>query len=185
MIGVLPTSLDINGRDYEINTDFRIILMILAAMVDEELDDNERAYVMLELLYDEIPEDTEEAMKQAAWFIDGGRDYSQVKREKPVMDWEQDEELYMAAISKLCGGKDIRLTDYMHWWSFLGLFGEIQDGKFAQIVNIRAKLNSGKDLDKTEKKFYKDNKKIIDIPKRLTREEKAEKEAIERAMRGE
>ena len=35
MIGLLPTSLEIDGEQYEINTDFRIVLLIFEAYAED------------------------------------------------------------------------------------------------------------------------------------------------------
>lgn len=37
MIGELPESVEINGKEFEIEPDFRIILTILSSFEDEEL----------------------------------------------------------------------------------------------------------------------------------------------------
>ena len=56
----LPTSLDVNGKEYRIRTDFRVILDILSAMNDpdifepdmtEEEKNQERALTLLQILY--------------------------------------------------------------------------------------------------------------------------------------
>lgn len=42
MIGLLPTSLEIDGEQYEINSDFRIALLIFEAYADKELTYGEK-----------------------------------------------------------------------------------------------------------------------------------------------
>ena len=64
----LPTSLRIGGVDFSIRTDFRAILDILIALNDNELDENDKAYVMLKIMYEKCeeipPEHIEEALKK-------------------------------------------------------------------------------------------------------------------------
>lgn len=43
----LPHSIELGGEQYEIRTDYRAILDILRAMADPELDENDRAEVLL------------------------------------------------------------------------------------------------------------------------------------------
>lgn len=172
MIGLLPTSLEVNGVDYKINSDYRVALLILSAFNDNELNEYEVLRVVIECLYvDEIPQDDiEEAYNKAVWFLDCGDTVSKPHNSKPVYDWEQDEQMIFSSINKVAG-KEVRAVDYMHFWTFVGLFNEIGDGMFASVVNIRQKRNKGKKLDKSEQEFYKQNREIITLKKRYTRQE--------------
>ena len=49
----LPTSLNISGVDFSIRTDFRVIIDILIAMNDPELDEQAKAVVMLQILFED------------------------------------------------------------------------------------------------------------------------------------
>ena len=76
MIGVLPKTLSVNGIEYDIRSDFRDVLKIVCAFNDPELQDEEKIYVCLFILYtdfDRIPKDDYEAAFEAAMdFIDHG-----------------------------------------------------------------------------------------------------------------
>ena len=50
-IGSLPTSLTINGKPYEIRSDFRVGLNIIQAFTDPELSKSEKIEVLLICLY--------------------------------------------------------------------------------------------------------------------------------------
>ena len=45
MIGNLPTALEIDGKEYAIRSDFRVILRIYSAFADPELDEREKCHV--------------------------------------------------------------------------------------------------------------------------------------------
>ena len=47
----LPASVEINGNDYEIRSDYRAILDILEAINDPELTDSDRAEAVLRIFY--------------------------------------------------------------------------------------------------------------------------------------
>ena len=47
MLGCLSRTLDVNGKRYDIRTDFRSILRVIAAFNDDELSDAEKLYVCL------------------------------------------------------------------------------------------------------------------------------------------
>lgn len=161
----LPTSVMLNDVEYELRTDFRAVLDVMEAMNDPELDEHMKAVVMLKIMYPdyrEIPaECLEAAMKKACDFIDCGVE----KKEKSgprMIDWAKDAALMAPAVNKIAG-KEVRTAPYVHWWTFYGMFGEIQEGLFFDILLIRQKMADKKRLDKQEMKFYKANKDIIDL----------------------
>lgn len=175
MIGQLPTSLNVNGKELEIRTDYRTCLLILQAFSDVELQDYEQQIIMLKCLYKDYDlltdEDYEEAVNQAIWFLDCGKSIQEPpKYSKPTYDWQQDEQMIFSGINKVAG-KEIRSLEYMHFWTFIGLFNEIGEGMFSSVVNIRNKKNKGKKLEKYEQEFYRDNKNIIDLKKKRTASE--------------
>ena len=104
----LPTSLNISGVDFSIRTDFRAIIDILIAMNDPELDEQAKAVVMLQILFEDwqsIPaECLDEACQKASEFIDCGQSDDNPNRPKPrLMDWEQDGDMIVPAVNKVAG----------------------------------------------------------------------------------
>ena len=178
MIGVLPTSLEVGGRLLPIRTDFRDILSQFEMLNDPELTDKEKAYICCRNLYEcEIePKDFVEAVEKIYWFINGGG----IPKDEPapvrIIDWEKDERLIMPSISKTVGVVDVRELPYMHWWTFLGAFGEIGEGLLSTILNLRRKKAKGEKLEKWEEKYIRENRELIEI---LTKEEKAAIEETE------
>ena len=65
----------------------------------------------------------------------------------------------------------------------------IGDGLYSNIINIRQKRSKGKKLEKYEQEYYRENKKLIDLPAHLTEEQQKasddEKERLEKLLRGE
>lgn len=178
MIGQLPRTLEVGGVPYPIETDFRNILPILTAMNDPDLSDRQKLYIALKRLFrdslEQIPgKHMEEAALQMRWFIDCGQEYEERKPSKRMIDWEQDEPVLFPAINKVAG-TETRALQYLHWWTFMGYFMEIEDGVFSQVLAIRQKLAKGKALEKWEKEFYRNNKSMCEIRKRYSAEEQAE-----------
>lgn len=166
-----PTSLNIGGVEYEIRTDYRVILDLLMALNDPELSDSDNkmsAYmqsrVILEIMFpdcDNIPQGhIQEALNKVAEFIDMG--IGDDSKKPKTMDWEQDAAIIIPAINKVLN-KEIRAEKYMHWWTFLGAYMEIGEGLFSNIIHIRQKKAKGKKLEKWEQDFYKENKSLIDF----------------------
>lgn len=188
MIGYLPKKININGTDRAIRSDFRTALLIFQAYNDVELSDEEKALTMLECLYEDYdsipPEDIQEAVNMATWYLDGGGipdDNSKQRQVKKVMDWEQDEKLVFSAVNKVAGF-ETRAVEYMHWWTFLGYFNEIGESLFTTVINIRQKKNKRKKLEKHEEEFYKENRSLIDLKVRYTAEEQAELDRLNKIL---
>lgn len=179
MIGSLPTTLEIDGKEYGIRTDFRVVLIIFQALNDPDLTEDEKNMVILCSLYEEVPENAQEALNKAVWYMDGGQTFK--SSEKRVMDWEQDEQMIFSAVNKVAGF-ETRTKEYIHWWTFLGFFNEIEEGLFSTVVNIRKKRNQGKKLDKTEEEFYKRNRELVNLKKRLSKEEQADLDEVNKLL---
>lgn len=172
MLGMLPQTLNINGRAYKIRSDYRDILQIIAAFGDKELSDEEKAYVCLKRLFvamESIPKsDYQDAYEAAVTFIECH--ISDRKPSPKVVNWEKDEQLIFPAINKVAG-MEVRAVPYMHWWTFLGYFQSIdREDIWGFILTIRQKRSKGKKLEKYEKDFLNANRDICEVE---FREEKA------------
>ena len=180
MIGQLPRELEVNGRMYAIRTDFRDVLNILCAFSDPELEDGEKVYTCLYILFedfDSIPDgDLEAAFTAALSFIDNGAKPEEKKFPR-VMDWEQDENLLFPAINKVAGC-EVRSAEYIHWWTFIGYYMEISEGVFSNVISLRMKKAKGKKLEKWEQEFWNANKGACVLAPKLTAEEQAAKDRL-------
>lgn len=179
MIGQLPAALEVCGRLYPIRSDYRAALIIFQAYSDPELTNKEKAMACIECLYKEpIPAaHLTEALKAAIWYLDGG-DMETRDMHVQVLDWEQDEKMIFSAVNKVAG-HEVRTDDHMHWWTFIGYLSEIGEGLLAEIMHIRWKRGRGKQLDKSEREFYRENSNIIRIKQRLSAEQQAENDYVD------
>ena len=87
----LPTSVEINGMEFPIRYDFRVILDIFEALNDPELDDQERSFVVLHMFYPDFERltDYNTAIHEMFRFINMDQKEEQKKQPK-LVDWEQD-----------------------------------------------------------------------------------------------
>ena len=186
MIGDLPESVKVGGRTRAIRTDFRDILRIIEAFNDPELEPSEKVFVCLFILYKDfdgiLPEEYQEAYKQAVKFIDLGEDPDENSSPR-VMDWEQDEKILFPAINEVAGF-ETRSRKHLHWWTFMGYFMEIHDGTFSQVVTLRQKRAKGKKLEKWEREFWTANKKLCKLRPKLTLEEERQKAKLRALLDG-
>ena len=167
----LPTTVEVNGIERNIRSDFRAILDIISALNDPELSQNEKAQVCIQIFFEEeiAPDDVKAGLEACFRFIDLG---DSVKQNAPnIVDWEQDFRYIIAPINAVAGS-DVRALPYLHWWTFLSAYMGIGDCLFAQIVAIRDKKVRGKKLDKADRDFYNRNRDLIDIQKPMTDAEK-------------
>lgn len=187
MIACLPKTLNIQGKDYRIKSDYRVALLIFEIINDKDLSENTKFNLILDALYVDKPKlkDVEEALNQATWFLNGGKEIklNDTNKQK-LMDWNQDEQIIFSAINKVAN-KEVRAEEYLHWWTFLGYFNEIQDGLFSTIISIRKKLtDKSKKLEPYEKEFYENNKDLVDLKQKHTQEELDEIQACLEILNG-
>lgn len=186
MVWELPETLNVNGTDYKIRTDFRAILDIINCFSDPNYEDDEKWIVCLTILYedfDDMPEsDYENAMLQAKWFIDCGIDRESDNKKPALMDWEQDGSIIIPAINRVLG-YECRSQRNLHWWTFISAYMEIGESLFSNILSIRNKQLKGQKLEKYEREFMRENQDLVILRNRLTDDEEAEKEAEQQALR--
>lgn len=189
MIGQLPVKLIVGKKEWAIRSDFRIALLIFQGLSDPNLKDYSKRYLILDALYEDyesMPKELHaEALERASAFLDGGENSpSNGAKENKVklMDWEQDEQLIFSAINKVAG-LETRAAKYMHWWTFLGHFQAIDECLLTSVINIRSKKAKGKKLDKGEQQYYKENKHMIELNKRLSDEEQEEYEYFKKLLK--
>lgn len=161
----LPTSIELSGREYDIRTDYRAILDIFKAIEDKELSEQEKAEIMLKILYidwQEIPQrDLQTALEKGREFIDCGIS-GEERKGVALMNWEKDSPIIAPAINK-SAGMDVRSVKYMHWWTFMAAYMEIHDSMFNQVLQIRQKRSKKQKMEPWEREFYQNNRNLIDL----------------------
>lgn len=170
----LPTSVEVNGTEYTIQSDYRAVLDIFTALSDGDLDEQDKAEAALTIFYPEFSSmpasDYQEALNQCFRFIDHGQGAKTQGKQPAVMSWEQDFDMIISPVNRIAGC-EVRSLPYLHWWSFLSYYMEIGDCLFAQVVAIRDKKARGKPLDKQEREFYRRNREMVDLKTTYTEAE--------------
>ena len=174
----LPKTLTVSGREEPIRYEYTAVLDAISALSDPELEDGEKVFAFLYIIYENFEEfdsrDYKEAFTAALDFINNGTEDSG-KRSTKLVDFEQDYKIMIPAINRVAG-KEIREDENIHWWTFLGWFMEIGECTYGNVLNIRSKKSKGKKLEDWEKEFYNANKSLVDIKPRLSEEEKKAEE---------
>ena len=174
-----PQSVNANGHEYPIRTDYRAVIDLLVALEDPDMvgeTEEETNYIkcmlVMQIMIPDyrkvVEEDVDEVIKEIFSFIDMG--IQGKKKAVKTMDWEQDAVLIIPAVNKVLG-KEIRAESYVHWWTFLSAYLEIGECSFSNILHIRQKKATGKKLEKWEQDFIRDNRDMVILKTKLTEEE--------------
>ena len=182
----LPISVEIDGTEYAIRNrcDYRVVLDAIKALNDEDLDMQYRIQCALFIFYgnDELntqekvlkafrtKENTQIAIDEMTKIISLGEEKEQDNKPQ-IMDWEHDFSHIVPPINRVLGYSVRDENNYTHWYDFIGAYQEIGECSWANIVSVRNKRMKGKPLDKWEREFYNENRKLIDLPHKLTDEE--------------
>ena len=178
----LPQSLRLGDRQVGIHADYRDILEILTYLNDPQYPQPLAWAIAIGLFYREPVETAlwPQAAGALAAFISAGQN----DRPGPVlMDWEQDAPAIISDVNAVAG-REIRQAGFIHWWTFLAWFHGIGPGQLSTLVGIRDKLHRGKPLDGWEKEFYARNRDSVDLKKRLSPSQEAEKQRLENLLEG-
>ena len=164
----LPDTLTVNGRDFRLNTDFRIWIRFIRECKQTKYEskdymdvsylfaDDMPTYIDITLLYEwalprcEIPRDI-------------GKHIDAI-----VIDYDIDADLIFSAFMQQYG-IDITAVD-MHWYKFMALIRGIgSDTKLGRIMGYR--VYEKNDISRDE--YMKEQQRIWEIEEPLTREQQA------------
>lgn len=176
----LPESAIINGREYKLHTDFRVILRIFSVLTDQTLPEILRWRAALGLFYRSpvAPEDHREAMLYLSRFLTCGQEG---KPGPELICWETDAPAIIAGVNK-AAGCEVRLLEHVHWWTFLSWFHAMGPGQLSTVVAIRDKLHRGKKLEDWEREFYRENKALVDKKTPDSPKQQEEKDRLNRLL---
>lgn len=113
-----PSKMEINGKIYSINTDYRVALSCFRAINDTEINDTERALAIITLLLGKNVDmkDYEQCLQKCAVFLRCGK----LKNDSPDeadMDYLQDEERIRTSIRQ-CYHLNLNEVNYLHWYEY-------------------------------------------------------------------
>ncbi|WP_373899278.1 bacteriophage Gp15 family protein [Haloimpatiens sp. FM7315] len=182
LIDLVPTNVEIEGKEFEINTDFRTSVLFELLMQDNNVNEEDKIYMALELYYPEIPLNINEAVEQMLWFYRCGKDIRESKgtgkgKSTQIYSFEYDDDyIYSAFLDQY--GVDLQDIEYLHWWKFKAMFNALkEDNEIVKIMGYRA-MDLSKIKDKEEKVHYKKMKELYKIPSNINKDEKEKLEEI-------
>ncbi|HBF2883460.1 protein gp15 [Clostridioides difficile] len=188
LVDILPESVEIDGKEYKINTDFRISILFEMLIQDNSISDEKKGENALLLYYPVIPANTTMAIDKIIWFYSCGKKENNVddgyqggagSSKSQIYSYDYDDEyIYSAFLGQY--GIDLQDIEKLHWWKFKALFKSLkEDTEIVKIMGYRAMDING-DMPKAQKDFYRKMKKIHAIP--LPQNEVEKINEIEKAL---
>lgn len=170
----LPDSIKVKNKVHKVHSDYKTGVKIILAMEDRNLTDREKQFVLVNLLYESIPEDFSEAVLKGIKFINcGSEDFGGGNKSlsSRLYSFEHDAKYIYSGIDKVLRGKLSR-GEFVHWWEFVMAFMELpEDCTMSKILYFRTQYAKNK-LTKEERKIYTENRDLFELPQELTADEK-------------
>ena len=172
LTGPLPEDVEISGRAWPVNSDFRTGVRFELLMQNRTLTDETRLERALLLYYPRVPPDIPAALDGLLWFYSCGRARNgggaagsadrgarqpTGKKAPKAYSFEQDAELIFAAFWGAYG-IDLNTIERLHWWKFRALFQALPaECEFCKVMEYRTADTTG--MGKKQKQFYSRMKK--------------------------
>lgn len=185
LIDLVPTSVNIGNKKYDINSDFRISILFELLMQDNSMEDKDKMLMALKLYYPVIPKNLDEAIEQMLWFYRCGKDVRKSKGKgkgksaTQIYSFDYDDDYIYAAFMDQYG-IDLQDIEYLHWWKFKAMFKSLkEDNEIVKIMGYRS-MDLSKIKDKEQKAYYKRMKDLYEIP--ISKDEDRKLKEIEEAL---
>ena len=169
ILDVLPETVEIDGVEYQINSDFRISILFELLMQDDEVGKRQKLMSGLRLYYPVVPQNLTEAVDKMIWFYRCGREAEEDRpgksggRAKQVYSFQYDDDYIYAAFLEQYG-IDLQDVEDLHWWKFRALFkGLREDTEIVKIMGYRSIEITSK-MSKEQKEFYKKMQSVHALP---------------------
>ena len=187
-----PEYVSIKGKQYKINTDFRIAIECSRVAEDEKIGDLERSLAVIYLLFGDDgidnPQDYELLLKSAKKYLSCGKELDKKTNDKPNMDFIKDYDYIEASF----------MSDYhidlsnkeMHWWKFFNLLEGLSNSDMGNCC-ILNRIRNFRDFDISQIKDPKERRKakemqdLIALDKKevhLTAEQEASMERLNKIL---
>lgn len=179
---IYPEFAEINGKQYKLNTDFRVALQCFDVIDDDSICDEEKSLAIIYLLYGFIPDDNLDVfLRIASDFLRCGETQEQQESKEKDMDFKHDEKYITASF----------MSDYhidlskvnLHWYQYITLIQGLTENC------VLSKVREIRNYDLSEIKDNKQRNKIIrakesvKLPVKRTKEQLKEIEEFENLFR--
>lgn len=185
LVDLLPIAVEIDNKNYEINSDFRTSILFELLMQDSSIGEKDKIIKALELYYPVIPENINEAIEQMLWFYRCGKEITSSKGNgkgksvTQIYSFEHDDDYIYAAFMDQYN-IDLQDIEYLHWWKFKAMFKSLkEDNEIVKIMGYRS-MDISKIKDKEQKAYYNKMRKLYEIP--ISKDEREKLDEITEAL---
>jgi hypothetical protein len=179
-----PTYIMVNGKRYDINTDFRVAIECNVICLDKNISDYERALALIYKLYGEEginnPADYEKLLEGAKKYLSCGKEEEKKSDEEPDMDYIQDYD-YIEASFMSDYHIDLSETK-MHWWKFFKLINGLSNSEMGNCC-ILNRIRNIRTMDTSDIKDRKLLQTIMEQKKKFALNKKEPSEAQKNSAR--
>lgn len=178
-----PTKVLANGKEYAINTDFRVAIECNKIAMDTDINDYERALAVIYKLFGDNglndKDNWKELLRLAQVYLSCGKEVDKTSQKEMDMDFEQDFD-YIEASFMSDYNIDLSKSD-MHWWTFYNLINGLSNSELGsccilnRVRNIR-NFDTSKIKDANERAKIEEAKRQVALKKKnkpLTAEQQA------------
>ena len=166
LVDYLPETVEIEGTEYAIETNFRTFILFEMMMQDPDLSDAEKARQGLDGLL---------------WFYAGGKRWREKRAGavegttgvQRIYSFEHDDDyIYSAFLTQY--HIDLQDIEYLHWWKFKALLRTLSsDLEFSKIMEYRS-VDIDATMTKEQRDFYRRKKELYALPLPTDEEEKVD-----------
>lgn len=183
-----PEYVEVEGKRYKINTDFRVAIKCFEIIEDNSIGDFERSLGVICTLFGKDSIDDIDKCKKllelAEKYLLCGKEVEKTNQKKD-MDYKQD---YPYIKTSFLSDYGIRLDDEkMHWWEFFELVNGLSNDElgscciFNRVRNLR-NFDVNKIKDSKEKRKIQEAQKRVALKKEVNLTEK-QKESVNQIMK--
>lgn len=164
----------IGNKKYKINTDFRTALACFKAINDDEIDDIQRAYAIVGLLFGfNVPNEyINEALEKAKIYLSCGKKID-VDDNEIDMDYEEDYD-YIVSSFEYCYHINLEKINDMSWHYFFSLLNGLDNKCILNKVREIRNYDITKISDDKEREQMILAKERLALKKKITKEEQEE-----------
>lgn len=180
-----PQYVEVDGKQYKINTDFRVAIECNRIAEDETIGNLERSLAIIYTLFGEEGINTlehhEKLLNLAKKYLLCGKEYDEEANQKPDMDFIED---YSYITTSFMSDYHIDLDNCeMHFWKFMDLMNGLSNSELGDCC-ILNRIRNLRNFDTKDVKDSKERQKIIKAKQQvaLNKNQKPKKEATKEQL---
>ena len=164
-----PEYVEVEGKKYKINTDFRVAIECNRIAEDDTIGNLERALGVIYTLFGDeginTPDHYEKLLELAQKYLVCGNELDNNVNDKPDMDFIEDYGLIWASFMSDYNGLDLDKTK-MHWWKFMDLMNGLSNSEMGNCCVLN-RIRNLRTFDVSEIKDKKERDKILKAKKQV------------------